>query len=71
MIFKALSLILRIKKPTKIPKELAIISIYSKFLKPEVYCNASISTPNKISPIKSEAFVKVKLALNISKDNNK
>ena len=71
MVFKALSLILRIKKPIKIPKELAIISIYSKFLKLKVYCNASIKTPNKISPMKSEAFVKVKLALNIKKDNNK
>ena len=71
MIFKAFSLNLRIKKPTKIPKELAIISIYSKFLKPDVYCNASITIPSKIRHVKIDAFVKVILALNISRDKNK
>ena len=71
MIFKDFSFILKIKKPTKTPKALAIISIYSKFLKPEVYCKNSISTPSDIRPVNSKTLLNVRLAVNTKKDKAK
>tara|TARA_B100000989_G_scaffold267163_1_gene221076 strand:+ start:216 stop:443 length:228 start_codon:yes stop_codon:yes gene_type:complete len=56
--------------PTKIPKELAIISIYSKFLKPDRFCNNSVKTPKEIRPINNKNFLKDRLAVNTKKERS-
>ena len=56
--------------PTKIPKEFAIISIYSKFLKPDRFCKNSVITPREIRPINNKILLKDRLAVNTKKDKS-